>query len=193
MAPYPPEIEQYVQQKVLSGQFRSREELEVKALRVYRDLETKHAQLKADVRAAIDESGRGLSLPLDIEAINAELIAEFGMDRGMNDGPKNECVFRILLTPLGRRDLKETAATENSRSAHGAFFFLHSAANELSKFAALPAAGEVCFDLADDIRRFVIDTYKNQYLVFYRRVAGGIEVLRILDESRDVPAVLRDH
>jgi putative addiction module CopG family antidote len=81
MVPYPPEIEEYVQQKVLSGRFRSREELAVEAMRVYRELEMKHAQLKADVRAGIDESDRGLSAPLDIEAIKAELIAELGPNR----------------------------------------------------------------------------------------------------------------
>jgi Arc/MetJ-type ribon-helix-helix transcriptional regulator len=76
MATFPPDIEAYVQQKVASGQFHSRDELAVEAVRVYRALEVKHAQLKSDVQAAIDEADRGLSVPLDIEAIKAELTAE---------------------------------------------------------------------------------------------------------------------
>ncbi len=76
MSTFPPDIEAYVQQKIASGQFHSRDELAVEAVRVYRALEAKHAQLKSDVQAAIDESDRGLSVPLDIEAIKAQLMAE---------------------------------------------------------------------------------------------------------------------
>lgn len=75
MATFPPDIEAYVQQKIASGQFHSRDELSVEAVRIYRDLEARHAQLESDVQAAIDEADRGLSVPLDIEAIKAELTA----------------------------------------------------------------------------------------------------------------------
>jgi putative addiction module CopG family antidote len=80
MATFPPDIEAYVQQKISAGQFGSRDELAAEAVRVYRDLETRHAQLKSDVQAAIDEADRGLAEPLDIEAIKAELIAEFDLE-----------------------------------------------------------------------------------------------------------------
>jgi hypothetical protein len=80
MATYPHDMEGYVQQKLASGQFGSREELTAEALRVYRELEIKHAQLKSDVQAAIDECDRGLCAPLDIEAIETELISELRPD-----------------------------------------------------------------------------------------------------------------
>jgi Arc/MetJ-type ribon-helix-helix transcriptional regulator len=80
MASFLPDIEAYVLQKIATGQFGSRDELAAEAIRVYRDLETKHAQLKSDVQAAIDEADRGLSKPLDIEAIKAELLADFEAD-----------------------------------------------------------------------------------------------------------------
>ena len=76
MATYPPDLEAYVQQKIDSGEFRSRDELAVEAVRLYREIEIKHAQLKADIQAALDEADRGLSKPLDIEAIKTELAAE---------------------------------------------------------------------------------------------------------------------
>ncbi|MBI3839066.1 MAG: hypothetical protein HY288_14190 [Planctomycetia bacterium] len=76
MATYPPDIEGYVQQKLASGQFGSREELATEAIRVYRELEAQQLQLKLDVQAGIDEADRGLCEPLDIEAIKAELIVE---------------------------------------------------------------------------------------------------------------------
>jgi putative addiction module CopG family antidote len=77
MATYPPDLEAYVQQKIASGEFHSRDELAVEAVRLYREVEARHAQLKADIHAAIDEADRGLCKPLDIEAIKAELAAEF--------------------------------------------------------------------------------------------------------------------
>jgi len=76
MATYPPELEAYVQQKIASGEFNSRDELAVEAVRLYREIEQRRAQLKADVQAAIDEADRGLCEPLDIDAIKAELRAE---------------------------------------------------------------------------------------------------------------------
>jgi hypothetical protein len=50
--------------------------LTIEAVRLYREMETRRAQLKADIQEAIDESDRGLSEPLDMEAIEAELEAE---------------------------------------------------------------------------------------------------------------------
>jgi putative addiction module CopG family antidote len=76
MSIFPPDIEAYVQAKLASGQFQSRDELTVEAVRVLRDIEARRAQLKSDVQAAIDEADRGLCEPLDIEAIKAELAVE---------------------------------------------------------------------------------------------------------------------
>jgi putative addiction module CopG family antidote len=77
MATFPPDLEAYIQQKVASGQFSSPHELTVEAVRIYRELEARRAQLKSDVQAAIDESRQGLSEPLDMEAIKAELRAKW--------------------------------------------------------------------------------------------------------------------
>lgn len=78
MSVYPPDLEEYIEKKVRSGQFRSRDELAAEALRVYRELEEKHELLKADVRAALSESARGESEPLDIEQVKREL--ELGLE-----------------------------------------------------------------------------------------------------------------
>jgi hypothetical protein len=77
MATYPPELEQYVQQKLANGEFRDREEFAVEAARLYRELEIRHQQLKDDIQAAIEESDRGESRPLDIEAIKRQIMEEF--------------------------------------------------------------------------------------------------------------------
>ena len=71
-----PDLEQYVQQKVASGQFSSSEEFAVEAMCLYRELEDRHALLKADVQIALEQSARGESAPLDMDAIKRELIDE---------------------------------------------------------------------------------------------------------------------
>ena len=72
----PVDLEQYVGGKVASGAFASREEFLVEAVRVYRELDARHELLKADVRAAVDQADRGMSEPLDVEAIKQELAEE---------------------------------------------------------------------------------------------------------------------
>ena len=67
-----PNIDQYVQQKIVSGQFASREEFVREAIRVYRELETQHAELHAEVQRRIAQVERGEVGPLDIEAVKAE-------------------------------------------------------------------------------------------------------------------------
>ncbi len=71
-----PGLEQYVQQKVASGQFASPEEFALEAMRLYRDLEGRHESLGGDVQAALDESEEGKSEPLDMDSIKKELTDE---------------------------------------------------------------------------------------------------------------------
>ncbi len=80
MDTFPPDLEAYVQSKLATGQFGSRDEFAAEAVRVYRDLESSRSKFKSDVEAAIDEANRGLAAPLDIDAIKAELIAELAPD-----------------------------------------------------------------------------------------------------------------
>lgn len=76
MASYPPDLEAYVAQKVESGEFSSRDDFAVEAVRLYRELERRHAVLKADVTRAIDEARQGLAEPLDLEAIQEALRSQ---------------------------------------------------------------------------------------------------------------------
>lgn len=71
-----PDLEQYVQQKIASGQFASPEEFAMEAMRLYRELENRHESLRGDVQAAIDQSEQGQSEPLDMDSIKRELLEE---------------------------------------------------------------------------------------------------------------------
>ncbi len=70
------DLEQYVQQKVASGQFASQEEFAWEAMRLYRDLEARHESLEGDVQAALEQAEKGQSEPLDVDSIKAELTDE---------------------------------------------------------------------------------------------------------------------
>ena len=71
-----PDLEQYVQHKVASGQFASPEEFAREAMRLYRELESRHESLKGDVQAALEQAEKGQSEPLDVDSIKAELTDE---------------------------------------------------------------------------------------------------------------------
>ena len=68
----PSDIERYVEHKVASGQFASREEFTLEAIRVYRELETRHAELRQEIGRRIELADDGHVAPWDIEEIKAE-------------------------------------------------------------------------------------------------------------------------
>lgn len=74
--PLPTELEQYVDEKIAAGAFASRDAFVVEAVRMYREFEFRHELLRTDIRAAIEEAERGMTAPLDIEAIRQELAEE---------------------------------------------------------------------------------------------------------------------
>jgi len=70
------DLDHYVDAKIATGEFRSREEFFLETARVYRELEARHADLKSLVRERIDEANHGELARLDIDAIKAELARE---------------------------------------------------------------------------------------------------------------------
>jgi Arc/MetJ-type ribon-helix-helix transcriptional regulator len=56
---YPPDLRDFVIQKIADGSFRSADEFAVEAAALYRDLETRHAVLRSEIQAGIDELDRG--------------------------------------------------------------------------------------------------------------------------------------
>jgi Arc/MetJ-type ribon-helix-helix transcriptional regulator len=73
---YPPEIEEFVQQELATGEYRGEGDLINQALSVYRELKLRHDLLRADVAHAISQADSGDVAPLDIEAIKSELMEE---------------------------------------------------------------------------------------------------------------------
>ena len=77
MPTLPAELEAYVQEKLDSGSFSSREELMREALEVYRELDRRRTELRQLIAERIAEAERGEEAPLDIAAIKAELMEQF--------------------------------------------------------------------------------------------------------------------
>jgi len=75
-----PDLEQYVRAKVASGQFSSPEDFALQAMRLYRELDARHESLKSDVQAAIEESEKDRSEPLDMDSLKGELMEELDGD-----------------------------------------------------------------------------------------------------------------
>jgi len=76
MTTYSPDLQQFVQEQLATGEFQDEAELMQQALTVYRELRTRHNHLRADIESAIAQADRGKVAPLDIDAIKAELTAE---------------------------------------------------------------------------------------------------------------------
>ncbi len=96
---------------------------------------------------------------------------------------------RARRTPLARQDLKEIglriAAKSGSRDV--ALRFLTVVDRKIATYNRQPELGELRPDLGPEIRCFPVASY----VVFYRPRKGGIEVLRVLHGSRDIPSVWR--
>jgi hypothetical protein len=69
------DLDAYIQHKLASGEFGSRDEFFLEAARVYRELEHREQEIRRAVKLGLDEADAGFVLPLDIEAIKRSLAA----------------------------------------------------------------------------------------------------------------------
>ena len=94
-------------------------------------------------------------------------------------------------TPAALRDLNHIAATLSESNLRTANRFLSSAEATFERLADMPGLGSPCLiEYVDQpIRVWPVRGFRN-YLVFYREVDTGIEVIRILHGARDWQAIL---
>ena len=78
----PSDIERYVEHKVASGQFASREEFTLETIRVYRELESRHAELRQELVRRIELADAGQVAPWDVAEIKAEGRRRLSPKRG---------------------------------------------------------------------------------------------------------------
>ena len=100
---------------------------------------------------------------------------------------------KAIKLPNALRDLDEAADFIGRRSSpERAIRFLRAADSVLKRLAKMPGLG-TRYESADpafaDLRVAPVSRFKN-YLIFYRPVADGIEVLRVLHGARDLHGIL---
>ena len=93
-------------------------------------------------------------------------------------------MVRVRKRPLALQDLDEiwlTIATDRPMAADGVIDEIERVA---SLYATQPYMGRARDEIAAGIRSFSV----SRYVVFYFPLDDGVEVVRVLDAARDIPA-----
>ena len=101
---------------------------------------------------------------------------------------------RILRTEAAFRDLDEQATFIQRDSPSAAIRFLAAAEASFQLLATTPELGQrhaVKNEELTGMRVWQVRGFEN-YLIFYRPLAHGIEVIRVLHAARDIAAVFDD-
>ncbi len=81
MTTYPVDVEEFVSSELTSGQFRSRDELFVEAVRVLRELKAQHNQLAGEIVESLKQANRGETTVFDPQEFIREQRNRLGMNR----------------------------------------------------------------------------------------------------------------
>jgi toxin ParE1/3/4 len=99
---------------------------------------------------------------------------------------------RIIRRPVAKQDLIEQADFIAQDNLDAALRFLDAAEKtfaQLSRFPRIGNSRKVKSQVFANIRQFPITGFE-KYLVFYRPIKGGIEVLRVLHGARDLNLII---
>lgn len=97
----------------------------------------------------------------------------------------------VQRTPEARSDLSEIAARIARNNVSAALRFLDAAEETFANLLHSPElgiVGEFRSPRLTGVRRWRIDGFEN-YLVFYRILDRGIEVIRVIHGARDIEAL----
>lgn len=94
---------------------------------------------------------------------------------------------RIEYSPLAKVDILQIGQyiAKESQNRATAYRFLDKLDERLKILARHPHGGYERPDLGDTVRSFPI----GQYIIFYRPMKDGIQLIRLLHGSRDIPKV----
>jgi toxin ParE1/3/4 len=99
-----------------------------------------------------------------------------------------------VLAPAADRDLDEQFLYIAQRSREAALRFFQAAEASFEKLAAMPELGQrQSFGRTElaGLRVWQVRGFEN-YLIFYRPVEGGIEIVRVLHGARDIAAIFEE-
>jgi toxin ParE1/3/4 len=103
-------------------------------------------------------------------------------------------VSRIKRTPKAKQDLLEHVCYLAKIDPNIAERFIEVSGTTFEKLAQMPRKGKLREfkrpELAD-VRQWFIAGFE-YYLIFYRPIKGGIEILRVLYGTQDIDAIMND-
>jgi toxin ParE1/3/4 len=92
---------------------------------------------------------------------------------------------RIIVSDLARSDLDQIWVYIAEDNLTAADDLVERVLDVYHILAENPRMGRVRRDLHPDLRSFPV----GKYVVFYRRIENGIEIVRVLSGHRDIPAL----
>jgi toxin ParE1/3/4 len=93
---------------------------------------------------------------------------------------------RVTYSELAQRDIKEIVAFIAKDSPDNAQRMRAAIEERATLVATMPNMGRDRPDLGSDILSFLITQH---YLLYYTKKPDGIEVVRVLETSQDIPAL----
>lgn len=100
--------------------------------------------------------------------------------------------LRIVRRPKARQDIVEIAIYLAERSIEASDAFLEAIQSAFQLLASLPEMGSprrFQSPRLAGMRMWPVEGYEN-YLIFYRPLSDGIEVVRVLHAARDIQRIL---
>lgn len=91
----------------------------------------------------------------------------------------------VFRTSQAENDLTEIALHIAGQNPEAADRWLELIDEKCHTLSSMPEMGRKRFDLATGLRSLAV----NNYVIFYRPVANGIQVIRVLHGARDIPAL----
>ena len=95
---------------------------------------------------------------------------------------------RCDFTPEAVRDLREIHAYISRESARRARRWIEKLEAECQRLARMPGMGRVRAELHPALRSFPV----SPYLIFYRELPDGVEIVRVLHGARDLSELFSD-
>jgi len=92
---------------------------------------------------------------------------------------------QVIRTPQAAQDLTDILVYLGRHSPTAANRFAGEVDQKCNLLAQLPGIGTARDDLAPGLRSFPV----SRYLLFYRPINGGIELIRVLHGARNIPAI----
>lgn len=93
---------------------------------------------------------------------------------------------RVVLSRAAALDLSEIAAYIAAHNPSAAARLMARLRETSRSLARAPGVGRPRDDLVRGLRSFAV----RPYIIFYRQLAGGIEVVRVLHGHRDIAGIL---